>query len=339
MFNRRKLLAGATALGGASLLPHAAFAKGGLVATTYPGSWEDAYRAIVTPMLKKQADIDLELAPLFAMDQIGKAKASRGAPPFDVFVLDPGPRIVAIEGGLFDKFDGNKLSNFAKVPDGFTDEWGVCVGAQVVGIAYNPKKVPAPKGWKDLLTDPWVSRLGLTGFQTTFGTSSIIEISKQFGGSLTNVEPGLAELKKVLPKIAAVGLPAAMPGLFQQGQCDVMYTNTQTVATLKGKGIDIEFVKPESGAIAFYTTMHIAKGTAETANAYKYLDLVVSKDVQEALTKSPYNFVPVNKDVALPADLPMKSLDEMTKYVNHDWAQINPLRAAWIEKFNKEMAK
>lgn len=339
MFDRRKLLTGAAALGGMSLLPSIAFAKGSLVATTYPGSWEDAYRAVVTPMLKKQDDIDLELAPLFAMDQIGKAKAARGAPPFDVFVLDPGPRIVAIEGGLFDKFDGKKLSNLSKVPAGFADDYGVCVGAQVVGIAYNPKKLPPPKGWKDLLTDPWVSRLGLTGFQTTFGTSSIIEISKQFGGSLTNVEPGLAELKKVLPKIAAVGLPAAMPGLFQQGQCDVMYTNTQTVATLKGKGVDIEFVKPESGAIAFYTTMHIAKGTAESANAYKYLDLVVGKEVQEALTKPPYNFVPINKDVALPSDLPMKSLDEMTKYVNHDWAQINPLRAAWIEKFNKEMAK
>src|SRR4029078_2258901 len=108
-----------------------------------------------------------------------------------------------------------------------------------------------------------------------------------FGGSLTNVEPGLAELKKVVPKIAAVGLPAAMPGLFQQGQCDVMYTNTQTVATLKGKGIDIEFVKPESGAISFYTTMHIAKGTAETANAHKYLDLVVGREVQDALPKAP----------------------------------------------------
>ena len=339
MFNRRKLLAGATALGGASLLPHAAFAKGNLVATTYPGTWEEAYRAVVTPMLKKKDDIDLELAPLFAMDQVGKAKAARGAPPFDVFVLDPGPRIVALEGGLFEKFDGKKLSNFSKIPDGFTDDAGVCVSAQVVGIAYNPKKLPPPKGWKDLLTDAWVSRLGLTGFQTTFGTSSIIEISKQFGGSLTNVEPGLAELKKVLPKVAAVALPAAMPGLFQQGQIDIMYTNTQTVATLKGKGIDVEFVKPESGAIAFYTTMHIAKGTAETANAYKYLDLVVGKEVQEALTKPPYNFVPVNKDVPLPSDLPMKSLDEMTKYVEHDWSKINPLRAAWIEKFNKEMAK
>ena len=107
-FSRRHLLAGASALGGASLLPALAFAKGSLVATTYPGSWEDAYRAVVTPALKKKDDIDLELAPLFAMDQIGKVKASRGAPPFDVFVLDPGPRIVAIEGGLFDKFDAQE---------------------------------------------------------------------------------------------------------------------------------------------------------------------------------------------------------------------------------------
>ena len=35
----------------------------------------------------------------------------------------------------------------------------------------------------------------------------------------------------------------------------------------------------------------------------------------------------------------MKSLDEMSSYVRHDWAKINPLRAGWIEKFNKEMAK
>jgi putative spermidine/putrescine transport system substrate-binding protein len=339
VFTRRSLLAGATALGGASLLPGLAHAKGSLIATTYPGSWEDAYRAIVAPMLKKQADIDLELAPLFAMDQIGKVKASRGAPPFDAFLLDPGPRIVAIEGGLFDKFDPRKLTNLSKIPDGFADEYGVCVSAQVVGIAYNPKKVPAPKGWTDLLKEPWVSRLGLTGFQTTFGTASLIELSKQFGGSLTNPDPGLAELKKVLPKVAAVGLPAAMPGLFQQGQCDVMYTNTQTVSTLKGKGVDIEFVKPESGAIAFYTTMHIAKGTAEAENAYKYFDLVIGKDVQAALMPAPYNFLPVNKDVPLAADMPMKSLDEMARYINHDWAKINPLRAAWIDKFNKDMAK
>ena len=130
IFSRRNLLAGASALGGTALLPGVSFAKGSLTATTYPGTWEDAYRAIVIPALKKKDDIDLELAPLFAMDQIGKVKAARGAPPFDAFLLDPGPRIVAIESGIFDKFDPKKLTaNLAKIPDGFADEWGVAVSA------------------------------------------------------------------------------------------------------------------------------------------------------------------------------------------------------------------
>jgi putative spermidine/putrescine transport system substrate-binding protein len=29
----------------------------------------------------------------------------------------------------------------------------------------------------------------------------------------------------------------------------------------------------------------------------------------------------------------------MAKFVRHDWSKINPLRAGWIERFNKEVAK
>jgi putative spermidine/putrescine transport system substrate-binding protein len=118
-----------------------------------------------------------------------------------------------------------------------------------------------------------------------------------------------------------------------------MYTNTQTVGTLRERGIDIEFALPESGAIAFFTTMHLAKGAAEPENAYKYLDVVIAKEVQEALMKAPYFLVPVNRDVPLDPNLPMNSLDEMGKFVRHDWSKINPIRAGWIERFNKEVAK
>lgn len=341
---RRHLLSGAAALGGASLLGgplgRPALAKGGVTAAIYPGAWEEAFRDLVVPALKKSSNVDLDMQSLFAVDQIAKVKASRGAPPFDVFVLDPGPRATAIADGLFEKFDASKLTTLSKLPKGFADEWGVTANAQVVGIAYNPKKFATPpKSWQDLFKEPYVSRLGLTGFQTTFGTVSIIEIAKQFGGSETNVEPFFTEIRKVLPKVAAIAAPAAMPGLFQQGQCDLMYTNTQTVATLKGRGVDIEFMAPESGAITFVTTLHLAKGATEVANAYKYIDVVVSAGVQAALAKPPYNFIPVNTDVALGPDLPMKSLADMSKFVTHDWSKINPLRASWIERFNKEVAK
>src|SRR5207245_957101 len=191
----------------------------------------------VTPALKAAHDVDLEMTPLFAVDQIAKAQASRGAPPFDAFVLDPGPRVTGIERGLFEKFDAKRLGNLARLPAGMTDEYGV------------------------------------------------------------------------------------------------------TVAALRGRDVDIEFVKPESGAVAFFTTMHITRGSREQDNAYKYFDTVISAPVQSALMQPPNNFIPVNREVKLAANLPMASLDEMAKFVKHDWSKINPLRAGWIERFNKEVAK
>jgi len=336
---RRAALLGAAAALGSPGLALAQRGGGSVTSAIYPGAWDEAFREHVAPPLKRQFNLDLEMQPLFAVDQIAKFAASRGAPPFDCFVLDPGPAATGTERGMFERFDVARLSNRAALPPFLVNQWGVGCNAQVVGIAYNPKKVPKPAGYADLFKDPWISRLGITGFQTTFGTISLIEIAKVFGGSETNIEPALVELKKVLPKIAAVGAPAAMPGLFQQGQCDVIYTNTQTVATLKDRGVDIEFAIPSTGASSFFTTLHIAKGSENVENAYKYIDVVVSRQVQNALMQKPFNFIPVNREVTLGADLPMHSLDEMGRFNQHDWSKINPLRGEWIQRFNREMAK
>ena len=335
--NRRALLGSAAVLAAPGIAR--AQKPGSVTAAIYPGAWEEAFRELVAPPLKKSFNLELEMQALFAVDQVAKFAASRGAPPFDCFVLDPGPRATAAERGMFEKFDASKLTNRAAIPAALIDEWGIGCNAQVVGIAYNPKKLPKPSGYADLFKEPWVSRLGITGFGTTFGTVSLIELAKVFGGSETNVEPVFTELKKVLSKVAAVGTPAAMPGLFQQGQCDIMYTNTQTVTSLKDRGVDIEFVAPKTGAVSFITTLHIAKGSTNIDNAYKYIDAAISAPVQKALSEAPYFFVPVNRGVALGAGLPMRSLDEMSRFVTHDWAKINPLRAGWIDRFNREMAK
>ena len=336
--DRRTVLVGGSSLAAAAALRSPALAKGLVTAAVYPGTWDEAYRGVVAPALKKTRDVELALEPLFAVDQIAKALASRGAPPFDAFVLDPGPRAQAIARGLFEKFDPSRLANASKVPAGFADQYGIAVNAQIVGIAYNPKKLPLPRSWKDLFAEPYVSRLGLTGFQTTFGTVSLIEIAKAYGGSDTDVDPAFAEIKKALPKVAAVMAPAALPGLFQQGQIDVCYTNTNNVASLKTRGVDIEFAFPEEGGITFITTLHIAKGAENVENAYAYIDTALSADVQAQLMKPPSSMIPTNKDVVL-ADLPIKIVDDLARMKTHDWSKINPLRARWIERFDKEVSK
>ncbi|HEY5795809.1 MAG TPA: extracellular solute-binding protein [Bosea sp. (in: a-proteobacteria)] len=337
---RRDLMAGAAALGLAGALPHQARAAGSLTAAIYPGTWEEAYRNVVAPALKKNFGVDVAFDSLFAVDQVAKVRAARGVPPFDCFVLDPGPAAAAMQAGLFEPIDVKKLSNAGKVPKGLITSHAVTCNAQVVGIAYNPKKFPnPPKTWADLFKSPYVERLGLTGFQTTFGTVSLIEIAKAFGGSEANMEPVFKVLKEAVPKVAAIATPAALPGLFQQGQVDIMYGNTNTVAILKGRGVDIAYIAPESGSITFQTTLHIVKGAENVDAAYKYIDTAISADIQNALQKAPYNMVPINTETPLEASLDIKSLDELSKMVTHDWTKINPQRAAWIERFNKEITK
>jgi putative spermidine/putrescine transport system substrate-binding protein len=132
----------------------------------------------------------------------------------------------------------------------------------------------------------------------------------------------------------------AVNTLFQQGQMDVTYTNYQTVSTLKARGVDIEFVKPDTGPITFYTTIHVVKNAANKDNAYKFIDTVLSTEVQAALQKPPYSLLSVNKNVPLQPDMPVdivKSHAELASFVHHDWTKINPNRAAWIERFNKEI--
>ncbi|MGL4289640.1 MAG: extracellular solute-binding protein, partial [Phreatobacter sp.] len=322
--NRRDLVVGGGVLGLAGGSLRQARASGSLTAAIYPGTWEEAYRSVVAPALKKSADIEVAFDSLFAVDQVAKVRAARGVPPFDCFVLDPGPAAAAQAAGLFEPIDASKLSNAGKVPAGLITSHGVTCNAQVVGIAYNPKKFATPpKSWSDLFASPFVERLGLTGFQTTFGTVSLIEMAKAFGGSEANMDPIFAELKKAVSKAAAVAAPAAMPGLYQQGQIDVMYTNTNTVAILKGRGVDIDFVRPASGAITFQTTLHIVKGADNVANAYKYMDTAISAEVQSALQRQPYNMIPINKDVTLVDTLDIKSVDELTRMVTHDWTRIN----------------
>ena len=92
-------------------------------------------------------------------------------------------------------------------------------------------------------------------------------------------------------------------------------------------------------AVVLRATLFHPQGGGQPCDTGMIGESQVLRVVQEALTKPPYNFIPVNKDVPLPDYLPMKSLDEMSSFIRHDWAKINPLRAGWIEKFNKEMAK
>ncbi len=339
---RREWIGSSLALGALWAVPRAALAQETLVAATFPGTWSEAHRNILAPAFRKATGASVTQTILLATDQVSKLQAGKGAkPPFDVSILDEGPLLDAIKLDLFEKYPAAKSKNFNDLLPPFRNEWGPAVTMQIVGISYNPKRIKTPpKSWKDLWNPAYKGRVGLTAPNSSLGMVFLVELARLNGGSESDVEPAFKALKSLLPQVGAIGANlGAYATLWQQEQIDIAPYNFNFTQTLRGKGVDIEFVVPESGGPAWRTSMHIVKGAVRPELAFQYIDLHISPEVQAEMHKPPLDVIPTNRKVALTGAITKiaRTHEELAKLAFHDWAKINPRRSEWIERFNREI--
>jgi putative spermidine/putrescine transport system substrate-binding protein len=340
---RSALRLGAAMLAGTAF-PRLSRAENTIVATTYPGSFDEAFKTIVGPAFAKRSGGSVTFSPLLNVDQIGKIQASRNNPPFDVVLFDEGPLINAIKADILEKFPAAESKNFADIPDAFRhpDGYAPVITCQLAGIAYNPTKIAnPPTSWSDLWKPEYKGRVGITGMTSSLGTAFMIEVAKMNGGSETNIEPAFQAIKELLPNVGAIApSPGALAALFQQGQIDIAFNYWNNVALLHAKGVEVAFARPKSGAVVIRTSAQIVKNTQAPKLAVDYLDTVMDPDVQKQLEETPWVMMPTNKKVALtgPNLTVAKSVEDMiAANVLLDWTKFQPLRHDWIDRFNKEV--
>ena len=345
MINRRSLLTTALALGATRAFPGLSYAQARpLVFATFTGSWEEAHKAVLVPAFRKaNADAAIVLDPMLSVDQIAKINASRGNPPIDVMLHDPGPALVAIAQDLVEPYPVEKSAYFKDLIGEAQEVTGPAPFFQVVGLTYNPETIKtAPTSWADLWKPEYKGRVGITNLNSTLGTGWLVEVARMHGGSETNIDPGFKALEALKPNLAAVAAnPGALATLFQQGQVDISPGNFNAIQILKARGVPVEFVAPKEGAIAFKTTIHIVKNSPNKELAFKLIEAALSPEVQSTLMNSPYLIVPTNSKVAMGGEiarvLAKDSDDLKKKFVFQDWKKINEQRSAWIERFNREI--
>lgn len=345
--NRRRLLQGASALitaGVAAGTTRMAFASDSIVATTYPGSFDEAFKAVVAPAYAEGTGNSVTFSPLLNVDQIGRIQAARNAPPFDVVLFDEGPLIPAIEAGILERFPAEESVNFADIPEAFRHPEGYApvLTVQLIGLAYNPTRIPTPPtSWEALWDPQYRGRVGIVGPGSSLGTAFLVEIAKMRGGSDTDVEPGFEALRELLPNVGAVAAsPGALAALFQQGEIDIAFNYWNNVALLAARGVDIAFAKPETGAVVIRTSAQIVANNSSPEAVLGYLDTVMSPAVQTALEADPWVMMPTNRTVPLTgANLTVaESVDDLVSTNTLlDWTRFQHLRGDWIAQFEREM--
>ena len=338
--SRRGFLAGSAGLLATPFLAGRARAAGSVVAATFPGTWEDAYRSVVAP-IAAEAGVDVTIAPALAQDQIGKMMASGGKPPYDALLVSPGQTAILKEAGLIEEIDHTKLKNWDLLIDSAKTPFGPSVTIEVNGIAYNPETVPKPAGYKDLFENPaYDGRVAWIGFGSNTATMAWVEIAKIYGGGADNMQPVFDLLKTNMDRIGAIATSGnAQMTMYQQGEIDVFMASTGNVAKLRSLGLPCDFAHPVTGSPAVPVTIHMAKGAADPDAVYIYMDAAISAAAQATLAAEPTGYIPTNKEVAFTdVILQFVTPEQLANASYPDWEAINKHRAEWTAEFDRVVA-
>jgi putative spermidine/putrescine transport system substrate-binding protein len=342
--DRRTVIAGATTLGASVAMPAILRAQSKtLVAATFPGTWSEADRNIILPAFKAATGAAVTQSIVLGTDQVARLTAAKGnKPPFDVAFFDTPQVLDAAKERLIVEYPTAKSPNFSSLLPKFQDKWGPKITMQVIGIGYNPKKIPSPPRSWDALWDPkYKGRVGLTALNSQLGIAFLAELNRIKGGSDFDFEPAFKALRSLLPNVGAIAANlGAYATLWQQEQVDIAPYNFNFVQTLKAKDVPVEFAIPNTGAAGWETSLHLAANAAEPDLAVKYIDLHIDPAIQAQMLKPPYDVIPTNSKVKLEGAITAslaKTHDDLAKVRGFDWAKLNPQRGALIERFNREI--
>jgi putative spermidine/putrescine transport system substrate-binding protein len=89
-FDRRTVMGGVAALGASVAMPAIVRAQSKtLVAATFPGTWNEADRNVVSPAFKTATGAAVTQSIVLGTDQVARLTAAKGnKPPFDVAFFD-----------------------------------------------------------------------------------------------------------------------------------------------------------------------------------------------------------------------------------------------------------
>ncbi|MEC0229460.1 ABC transporter substrate-binding protein [Paenibacillus alba] len=290
---------------------------------------------------QEDTGIDIEYIRLNgAGDASTRIQAEKANPQADIFV---GGSVEFYEPlaqqGLLEKYSSPNAKDIdAKFndPKGFWQGWYM----GVLGIVLNkdrfqkelaPKGVKEPATWDDLL-DPNYKGLFLTSNPATAGGGYIFIADQLFR---LGEDKGWDYLKKLNANVHHY-TPAAGDGitLTATGEFVAAMSWAHDIVKSAKKGYPIKVIVPEQTAFEI-GGVGVVKGGANTENAKKFVDWLLTKPVGEMNTQMS-NRYSVRKDVA-PPDGMIKIED--VKLVNYDRDKASSMKADVVKKFTEMTGK
>lgn len=312
----------------------------------YGGSFEKTMRDEIIPDFEKKHGVKVEYVAGNSTDTLAKLQAQKGNQQIDVAIVDDGPMYQAIELGFCGKIAGLPAADLYDAAR-FPEDRAVAIGLVGTGLMYNTKYFAdkgwaAPTSWNDLKDPKFKGLIVIPPINNTYGLYTLMMFAKLNGGGEKNIEPGFKVMKEqVNPNVLVYEpSPGKMTELFQSGQAVLAVWGTGRVQSFANTGFPVDFVYPKEGAVTLLASACPVEKANASPIASEFVKAMLEPKMQLTLLKD-YGYGPVNKKVAVPAELgKMAPVGERAaKLYNPDWASINPNRAEWTKRWNREVER
>lgn len=318
-----------------------------LVINSYGGAYEQAHRKCVIEPFEKASGASVKVVTAYSADAFAQVRAQKAAPQFDVIHFSGGQEIVAAKEGLIAPIDPAKVPNLADVypfaKKNLAGGEGPAYSVAAVGLIVHAKKAPKePTTWADLMDPAWGDHMVLTDISNSYGMLGFLQINQVMGGSLENIQPGLDAVKTLLGRGAVVVKTSPeLQQAFAQNDAWIAPYASDYAFTLRKANMPAKFVQAKEGTPAIFITANLVAGRPNTDLALQFINVTMSADAQacfaEAMRYSPTNAkVKVSDEVAADIAIGEKAVSGMMRF---DPTVIEAKRAAWVEAWNKAIAK
>ncbi len=268
-------------------------------------------------------------------NEILRAKLVAGKTGYDIVV--PGAHFakMQIEGGLLQKLERSKLTNWGNLDKGLLEQlaavdpgnqylvnwlWGyVTVGINTAKVKAALGDLPMPENAWSLIFDPkYAAKLKSCGINVLDSASEVLPVAMLYVGkppyskAAADYDAAAKMLKSVRPYVGRFSSSGYINDLASGALCAVMgYSGDINIArarALEGNPKAppaIEALVPKGGATLFFDSMAIPKDAKHPNNAHLFINYILRAEVHAALTNKVFYANPnaaslkfVKKDVA-----------------------------------------
>ncbi len=271
----------------------------------------------------------------FDSNEMLHAKLVAGKTGYDIVV--PGAHFAKtqIEGGLLQKLDKSKLSNWGNLDKGILEQmakldpnnehlvdwmWGyVTVGINVDKVKKALGDTPLPDNvWSLLFDTKYVSKLKSCGVSVLDSASEVVPVALMYAGKApfskveADYKAAADTLKAIRPYVTRFSSSGYIEEMASGATCLVMgFSGDINIARARAaeaktkKPVVIEALVPKSGATMYFDSMAIPKDAVNVENAHLFINYILRPEVHASLTNKVFYANPnaaslkfVKKDVA-----------------------------------------